>query len=64
MQEVPEILSGASQELRDVPRWESQKPRDLENTYGGRIIDRIKSSCFYLEFNGASERKPLNLEDI
>lgn len=42
----------------------NQKPRDLENTYGGRIIDRIKSSCFYLEFNGASERKPLNLEDI
>ena len=39
-------------------------PDDLSQTYGGRIIDRIKSNCFYLPFVGVSERKPLDLSMI
>ncbi|WP_185753735.1 ATP-binding protein [Selenomonas sp. AB3002] len=39
-------------------------PDDLSQTYGGRLIDRIKSNCFYLPFVGVSERKPLDLSMI
>ena len=37
---------------------------DLQDTYGGRIIDRIKSTCYYLEFRGDSERRALKLDTI
>ena len=38
--------------------------KDLSDTYGGRILDRIKSSCYYLEFHGGSERRALGIETI
>ena len=37
---------------------------ELQDTYGGRIIDRIKSTCYYLEFRGDSERRTLKLDTI
>ena len=37
---------------------------ELQDTYGGRIIDRIKSTCYYLEFRGDSERRALKLDTI
>jgi DNA replication protein DnaC len=36
----------------------------LNETYGGRILDRMKGCCFYLPFLGQSERKPLDIKDI
>lgn len=37
---------------------------DLQNTYSGRLIDRLKSTNFYITFNGASKRTPLDLKEL
>lgn len=37
---------------------------DLVQTYGGRLLDRLKNNSFYLPFFGRSERKPLDINDI
>ena len=36
----------------------------LETTYSGRILDRLKSTGYYLRFDGESERKPLQWSQI
>lgn len=37
---------------------------ELVNTYSGRIIDRLKSTNFYIAFNAKSKRKGLNLNEL
>ena len=37
---------------------------ELLNTYSGRIIDRLKSTNFYIVFNAKSKRKGLNLNEL
>lgn len=37
---------------------------ELANTYSGRLIDRLKSTNYYLAFNTKSKRKGLNLNDL
>lgn len=37
---------------------------ELATTYAGRLIDRLKSTNYYLSFNGKSKRKGLKIEDL
>lgn len=37
---------------------------ELLDTYSGRIIDRLKSTNFYIVFNAKSKRKGLNLDEL
>jgi len=36
----------------------------LNDTYGGRILDRVRSNAYYLEFTGGSERTNLDISTI
>lgn len=38
--------------------------QELGDTYGGRILDRVRSNAFYLEFKGDSERQSLDLDKL
>lgn len=38
--------------------------QELENTYSGRLIDRLKSTNYYIAFNSPSQRKVMNINDL
>lgn len=37
---------------------------ELEGTYSGRLVDRLKSTNYYLAFNSKSKRKSLDIADL
>lgn len=38
--------------------------QELEGTYSGRLVDRLKATNYYLAFNGKSKRNSLNIADL
>ena len=64
MSKIDSIISDRHDGKRATIITTNYNEDDLSQTYGGRLLDRLKSKCFYLPFVGRSERKPLDIRDI
>lgn len=64
LSKVNSILTERYNRKRAVIITTNMTKEELSNTYSGRIIDRLKSTNFYIAFNAKSKRTGLNLNEL
>ena len=64
LQKVNSIITERYNRKKAIIITTNLNKQDLENTYSGRIIDRLKSANYYIAFNSPSQRKVMNINDL
>ena len=64
LQKVHSIITERYNRKKTIIITTNFNKQELENTYSGRLIDRLKSTNYYIAFNSPSQRKVMNINDL
>lgn len=64
LQKVHSIITERYNRKKTIIITTNLNKQELENTYSGRLIDRLKSTNYYIAFNSLSQRKVMNINDL
>jgi DNA replication protein DnaC len=64
LQKVHSIITERYNRKKTIIITTNLNKQELENTYSGRLIDRLKSTNYYIAFNSPSQRKVMNINDL